>query len=187
MLADSQSFRIFCALLPLSIVPSVLSCCAEWVGWQKCFGKMVMLLSQPMAHVKLNVMSKREHVTPACQGVVCCFVCAHTNSHTVKSPSLGLLRGYHIIPLCWSAVSGFLFFFSWYKILVLREKIKYKENRCDSKVLGFTKTKLHIGRVSRWWLVGIQVPSELYILGVTHVAICLLLSCLHHIVKIQEF
>lgn len=69
-----------------------------------------MPLSQPTAHVKLKVMSKREHVTPACQGVVCCFVCAHTDSHTAKSLGLGLVRGYHIIPSRWSAVSGFLFF-----------------------------------------------------------------------------
>lgn len=53
---------------------------------------MILLLCQPMADIKLKVSSKREHITPAYQEFVCPFVCVHTNTHTVKSPSLGLLE-----------------------------------------------------------------------------------------------
>lgn len=113
-----------------------------------------MLLSQPMVHIKLKVCSKREHITPASQGAVCCcFVCVHTNSHTGKSPSLGLLEDitlFHYVGLlCLGGLFFFFFFFLIQNIYCEGEK-KYKENRCDLKVLGFTKTKLHIGRVFQW-------------------------------------
>lgn len=44
-----------------------------------------------------------------------------------------------------------LFLFK-YKILCLKETYQVREMRCDPKVLGFTKTKLDVGRLSHWCL-----------------------------------
>lgn len=66
MLADSQSFRVFnCPWVSFTLSFSPV------LNEHQLGGKMLVLLSQPMAHVKLKVSSKSEHIVPVCQGVVC--------------------------------------------------------------------------------------------------------------------
>lgn len=61
-----------------------------------------------------------------------------------------------------------------FKYKIIWKKQRVREIRCDPNLLGFTNTKLTVGRISHWCLVDRQQAAELQILGVSHVAFCLL-------------